>query len=68
MPKPKTKTKSAKPVPKVTSAGAAGALTTLAVFIAGRFGVDVPADVAAAGTTIIATVAAYMTPWSYGTG
>jgi len=46
--------------PKTTAAGIAGAVTLVIVFVLGRLGVDIPADVAAAVTTIIAFVAAYL--------
>jgi len=49
-----------KPQPKVTAGGAAGAITTVLVYVVGQFGVDVPAEVAAAHTTIIGTAAAYV--------
>lgn len=46
--------------PKTTAAGIAGALTLVIVFVLGQLGVEIPADVAAAVTTIIAFVAAYL--------
>lgn len=46
--------------PKTTAAGIAGAVTLVIVFVLGQLGVDIPADVAAAVTTIIAFVAAYV--------
>lgn len=46
--------------PKTTAAGIAGAVTLVIVFVLGRLGVEIPADVAAAVTTIIAFVAAYL--------
>lgn len=49
------------PQPKVLAAGVAGALTTILVYILGTQGVTIPADVAAAGTTVIAFVAGYFT-------
>lgn len=46
--------------PKTTAAGIAGAVTLVIVFVLGQLGVEVPADVAAAVTTIIAFAAAYL--------
>lgn len=46
--------------PKTTAAGIAGAVTLVIVFVLGRLGVEIPADVAAAVTTIIAFAAAYL--------
>lgn len=46
--------------PKVQAAGAAGAVTTVIVFIASKLGLEVPAEVAAALTTLIATGAGYL--------
>lgn len=46
--------------PKVQAAGAAGAITVLLVWIAGMFGLDVPAEAASAFTVLISTVAAYI--------
>lgn len=46
--------------PKTTAAGIAGAVTLVIVFVLGQLGVDIPADVAAAVTTIIAFAAAYL--------
>jgi putative flippase GtrA len=42
--------------PKTT----AGAVTLVIVFVLGQLGVEIPADVAAAVTTIIAFAAAYL--------
>lgn len=46
--------------PKTSAAGIAGAVTLVIVFVLGQLGVEIPADVAAAVTTIIAFVAAYV--------
>lgn len=46
--------------PKTTAAGIAGAVTLVIVFVLGQLGVEVPADVAAAVTTILAFAAAYL--------
>ena len=48
-----------KPTPKVQAAGAAGAVTTVVVFIASQLGLEIPAEVAAALTTLFATGAGY---------
>ena len=48
------------PTPKIQAAGAAGAVTTVLVWAVGYAGVDVPPEVAAAVTTIIATGAGYL--------
>lgn len=53
--------------PKVTASGIAGALTVLLVYLLSVAGVDVPTEVAAAVTVIIAFVAGYLRPqgdWS----
>lgn len=46
--------------PKVAVSGAAGAATVVLVWVAGMFGVDVPAEVAAAATVLISTVAGWL--------
>ena len=46
--------------PKVQAAGAAGAITILAVWVAGLFGLSVPPEAASAFTTLIATAAGYL--------
>jgi hypothetical protein len=51
-----------KPSRKVAAGGMAGALTTIVVFIATQLGLDVPAEVAAAVTTLFATGLAYLVP------
>jgi hypothetical protein len=49
------------PTQKVTTAGAAGALVTIVVWLVGAFtSVEVPGEVAAALTTIVAFAAAYL--------
>lgn len=48
------------PVPKVAAAGVAGSATTVLVFIIEQFGVDVPAIVAAAITSLFAFAAGYI--------
>lgn len=50
----------ARPTAKVATGGIAGALTLLVVFIVGKFGVDVPAEVAAAVTVLISFAASYI--------
>lgn len=47
------------PYPKVQAAGLGGAVATLLVFLAPLVNVEVPAEVAAAATTIVAFAAAY---------
>ena len=46
--------------PKVQAAGAAGAVSVLAVFIASQFGLEVPAGVGEAFAVLVATVAGYI--------
>jgi hypothetical protein len=46
--------------PKVQAAGAAGAVTVLLVWIAGMFGLEVPAEAASAFTMLVATAAGYI--------
>ena len=41
------------PTPKVASAGIGGALTIVLIWVLGLFGVDMPAEVAAAVTTAV---------------
>jgi hypothetical protein len=48
------------PTPKMQAVGAAGAVTTVLVFICSQFGLAVPAEVAAAVTALIATGAGYL--------
>jgi hypothetical protein len=46
--------------PKVAAAGVAGAISIVIVWVANLFGIDVPAEVAAAFTTILATAAGFI--------
>lgn len=46
--------------PKVAASGIAGALTVVLVYVLSLVGVDVPTEVAAAVTVIIAFVAGYL--------
>ena len=46
--------------PKIASAGIAGALTVVLVWLVGVLGVEVPAEVASAVTVIIAFAAGYI--------
>lgn len=48
------------PQPKVIAGGAAGAVTVMAVWIAGMFGLDVPAEVASAFTVLVSFAASYL--------
>lgn len=48
------------PRPKVVAGTVAGAATVIVVWLAGRFGLEVPPEVAAAVTTILAFGAAYL--------
>jgi hypothetical protein len=50
----------AKPIPKVVAAGFAGAVTVILVWVAGMLGLEVPEEVAAAVTALLATGAAYL--------
>lgn len=45
--------------PKVAATGAAGAATVILVWMLGLFNVDMPAEVAAALTTLIGTAAGW---------
>lgn len=51
-----------KPNTKVAAGGIAGSLSLLVVFGLGQAGVEVPAEVASALTTLIAFVAGYLVP------
>lgn len=52
----------ATPQPKVIAGGLAGALTVLVVYGLKEFGgIDLPAEVASAFTTLVSGVAAYLT-------
>lgn len=53
---------SRRPTDKVTAAAAAGALATLVVWIVGLAGLDVPAEVTAALTTVLVFLAGYLRP------
>lgn len=53
-------TRTLTPVGKVAAAGTAGAVTVLLVWIVGLLGLDVPEEVAAAVTAILATAAGYL--------
>ncbi len=48
------------PNPKVQAAGAAGAVTVLLVWVAGMFGLDVPAEAASAFTVLVSSAAGYL--------
>lgn len=48
------------PTPKVAAAGIAGALSVILVWIMGLTGLDIPAEVAASLTTILAFLAGYL--------
>lgn len=48
------------PQPKVAAAGVAGAVTTLIVFIAAQFGLEIPSEAAAAITGLVAFGAGYL--------
>jgi len=48
------------PTPKVAAAGVAGAVTTILVFIVAQIGVDLPPEVAAAITALLAFGAGYI--------
>jgi len=51
---------SKRPTKKVTAGGLAGAVTTLAVFAAGQFGVEVPPEVASSATVVLTFAAGYL--------
>lgn len=46
--------------PKVAAGGAAGAASVVLVWVAGLFGLDVPAEVASAFTVLLSFAAAYL--------
>jgi hypothetical protein len=48
------------PTNKVAAAGIGGSLSVVLVWVAGMFGVEVPAEVASAITTIVAFFAGYL--------
>jgi hypothetical protein len=53
------------PEKKVTAAAIAGAFTTILVWILHLTGVDIPAEVSAALTTVLSAVAGYMAPHTH---
>lgn len=48
--------------PKVQAGGVTGAAALVLVWVAGQFGLEVPAEVAIAFTTVLAFVAGYVVP------
>lgn len=50
------------PRPKVVAGTIAGAVTVIVVWAAGRFGLEMPPEVAAATTTVLAFGAGYLQP------
>jgi hypothetical protein len=54
------------PTRKIGAAGISGALVFIAVWVASRFGVDVPADVATAAAVLITAGVGYFIPDSQG--
>lgn len=55
------------PEKKVTAAAVAGAVVTIAVWILGMFGIDVPPAVAAAITTLLGAAAGWLAPHTFRT-
>ncbi|GLY90673.1 hypothetical protein [Actinoallomurus iriomotensis] len=53
------------PEKKVTAATLAGAIVTILVWVLRLAGVDIPAEVAAAITTVLVAVSAYLAPHSH---
>ena len=53
------------PEKKVTAATLAGAIATVLVWILHLIGIDIPAEVSAALTTILAAVAGYFAPHTH---
>jgi hypothetical protein len=53
------------PEKKVTAAALAGAIVTILAWILHMAGVDVPAEVSAAITTVLAAVAGYLAPHTH---
>jgi hypothetical protein len=53
------------PEKKVTAATLAGAIVTILIWVLRVAGIDIPAEVAAAITTILATVAGYVAPHTH---
>lgn len=60
MTQPEARSSWGAPNAKVTAVGAAGAATTLIVFIASQFGLDIPAGAAAAIATLLSFAAGYL--------
>jgi hypothetical protein len=60
-----TKRKRLVPEKKVTAAAVAGAIATILVWILHVAGVDMPPEVSAALTTVLAAVAGYMAPHTH---
>lgn len=52
----------AKPTRKVTAAFVGGVLSLVATWVATRFGVEIPEEMVAAGTALLATVFGYAVP------
>lgn len=50
----------ATPTPKIAAVGITGAVALIIVWVAGLFGLEVPAEVAAAFTVVLAFVAGYI--------
>lgn len=50
----------AAPTRKVTAGALAGAVTILAVFVFGQFGVDIPAEVSSSVTVLLTFAASYV--------
>lgn len=48
------------PTSKVIAGGAAGAVSIVLVWVAGLFGLEVPAEVASAVTVLLSSAAAYI--------
>ena len=53
------------PEKKVTAAALAGAIVTIGVWILHLTGIDIPAEVASAITTVLAAVAGYLAPHTH---
>jgi hypothetical protein len=53
------------PEKKVTAATLAGAIATILVWVLHLAGVDVPSEVAAAITTVLAAIAGYLAPHTH---
>lgn len=51
-----------KPRPKVAAAGIGGAASILLVWVAGLLGLEVPAEVAAAFSTVVSFAAGWLQP------